>query len=238
VPNIVGMSFNEASSQLQHMNLKLRRFREAPSEQYAEGVVLSVQPGVGREIKEDSFVEATVSSGSKFVQVPDLVGKPLDEARRLLASMGLTVSPSVRYVKSERIAEGRVVSQDPAKHTQVERKTPITLQVSEGPPPIEEFAPPGSGYVYHLNWKMPDIPDPILVRVEMSDNEGSRVIFEEEKGPNERVEITAEGVGKQAVFRIYYDNQLVQTVTKNANDEDGGVDLGPPDIGRGDGGTP
>ena len=68
----------------------------------------------------------------------------------------------------------------------------------------------------------------------MSDNQGSRVIFEQERGPNEEVSIDVEGLGKQAVFRIYYDNELVQTVTKQAGD--GGVDdIGgdPPPMGDG-----
>jgi serine/threonine-protein kinase len=234
VPNIVGMSFNEASQHLERVNLKLRRVKQTPSEEYPEGVILAVHPAVGRDIKEHSFVDATVSSGSKFVQVPDLVGKPLAEARRLLESMGLAVSPNVKYVRSSRIAKGCVVAQDPAKHSQVERKTQIELQVSEGPPPIEEFEPPDEVFVYHLNWTLPDLANPILVRVEMSDNQGSRVIFEEERGPNEEVTIDIEGLGKQAVFRIYYDNELVQTVTKQAGDG-GDDDIGgdPPPMGDG-----
>jgi serine/threonine-protein kinase len=231
VPNIVGVSFNEASQQLEKLNLKLRKRKSLPSEEYAEGVILEVHPGVGRDVKEDSFVDATVSSGSKFVQVPDLVGKSLDEARRLLTSMGLTVAANVRYVRSTRVAEGKIVSQKPSKHTRVERKTAVELQVSEGPPPTEDLTPPDQVYIYHLKWTLPDLPNPILVRVEMSDNQGSRVIFEEERGPNEEVVIETEGLGTQAVFRIYYDNQLMQTVTKAAGDQ-GDDDIGgdpPPD---------
>lgn len=231
VPNIVGLSFNEASAQLERIHLKLRRVRQQTSEDQAEGIILSVQPAVGRDVKEHSFVDAVVSSGSKYVQVPDLVGKPLEEARRLLSSMGLTVSANVRYVTSTKVPEGRVVSQSPAKHTQVERRTPVELQVSSGVPPDENLAPPDETFVYHLSWPLPDLPDPILVRVEMTDSQATRVIFEETREPREQIEIDAEGLGKQAVFKIYYDNQLVQTVTKNANGDAGNsVGADPPPV--------
>ncbi len=239
VPNIVGLSFNEASAQLERMNLKLRRVRQQTSEEHPEGIILTVQPAVGRDVKEHSFVDAVVSSGSKFVQVPDLVGKTVDEARRLLSSMGLTVAANIRYVSSEKYPEDRIVSQNPAKHTQVERRTPVELQVSSGAPPDEDLAPPDEAFVYHLSWPLPDLPNPILVRVEMEDAQGTRVIFEETREPNETVEIEAEGLGKQAIFRIYYDNQLVQTVTKTAGGETGNsIGTDPPpvpdldDIGR------
>lgn len=228
VPNIVGVSFNEASMQLERLNLKLRRIKQTPSEEYPEGVVLAVHPAVGRDVKEHSFVDATVSSGSKFVQVPDLVGKTLEEAERLLASMGLATAPNIKYVNSTRIADGKIVSQSPAKHTQVERKTPIELQVSKGPPQVDTLPPADQIYIYHLSWKLPDVQDHVLVRVEMSDNQGSRVIYEEERAPNEEVTIDAEGLGKQAVFRIYYDNRLVQTITKRADEEGEGDIIGEP----------
>lgn len=231
VPNIVGMSFNEASAQLDRINLKLRRVREATSEEYAEGIVLSVQPAVGRDVKENMFVDAVVSSGSKFVEVPDLVGKSLEEARRLLSEMGLQVAPDVRYVRTSDVPEGRIVWQKPAKHKRVERKTAVELEVSEGIPPNDEIAPPDDTYVYHLSWTLPDVANDILVRVEMTDALSTRTIYEQKKGPNEQVEFDVEGLGAQATFHIYYDNELVQTITKSAGD-DGGDDVGgdPPPI--------
>jgi hypothetical protein len=60
----------------------------------------------------------------------------------------------------------------------------------------------------------------ILVRVDMTDNAGTRTIFEDMKGPNSKIEINAEGLGSKATFHIFYDNELVQTVVKSARDED------------------
>jgi serine/threonine-protein kinase len=232
VPNIVGMSFNEASSQLDRLNLKLRRIREVPSEDHAAGIVLSVQPSVGRDVKEYMYVDAVVSSGSKFVEVPDLVGKSLDEARRLLNSIGLAVAPNIRYVRTTEVGEGEVVSQRPPKHTRVERRSQVELQVSEGVPPDETIAPPDTTYVYRLSWTLPDLPTDILVRVEMSDSSSTRTIYEQMKGPNEEVEMEVEGQGRQATFYIYYDNELVQTITKSAGEEEQDDEIGgdPPPV--------
>jgi serine/threonine-protein kinase len=185
-------------------------------------------------VKENMFVDAVVSAGSKFVEVPDLVGKSLEEARRLLSSMGLSVAPNIRYVRTTEVQLGRVVSQKPPKHTRVERRSQVELQVSEGVPPDDDIAPPDETYVYHLSWTLPDLATDILVRVEMTDASSTRTIFEQMKGPNEEITIDAEGLGRQATFHIYYDNELVQTITKSAGDEDDGdddIDNDPPPIG-------
>jgi beta-lactam-binding protein with PASTA domain len=163
--------------------------------------------------------------------VPDLVGKSLEEARRLLAEIGLQVAPDIRYVRTTDVPEGRIVWQKPGKHKRVERKTAVELEVSEGVPPDEDIAPPDDTYVYHLSWTLPDVANDILVRVEMTDAMSTRTIFEQKKAPNEQIDIDAEGLGRQATFHIYYDNELVQTITKSAGD-DGGDDVGgdPPPI--------
>lgn len=234
VPNIIGMSFNEASAQLEKSNLKLRKMRDEFSEDHPEGVILSVRPAVGRDVKEHMFVDAVVSLGSRYVEVPDLVGKPLDEARRLLNSLGLTVSPDIRYVRTMDVQEGRIVAQRPVKNTRVERRTEIELQVSEGIPPDDAIPPPDETYVYHLSWTLPDGGADIQVRVEMTDAQTTKTIFEKVLAPNEEIEIDAEGLGKQATFYIYYDGELVQTITKTADD---GGDDGDGD-GDGDGDPP
>ncbi len=231
VPNIVGMSFSAASAQLDKMNLKLRKVRELASEEKAEGIVLSVQPAVGRDVKEYMFVDAVVSTGSKFVEVPDLVGKSLEEAKLLLNSIGLTVAPDIRYVRTTSVQEGRIVSQKPSKHKRVERRTSVELEISEGVPPDEDISPPDETYVYRLSWTLPDVADDILVRVEMTDMMSTRTIYEQMMEPNNLVEIEAEGLGKQATFHIYYDNELVQTIKKSAGESgDDNIGTDPPPI--------
>ena len=67
-----------------------------------------------------------------------------------------------------------------------------------------------------------------MVRVVMQDAERTRVIHERLHRANETVSIDAEGIGKEATFSIYYDDQLQRVVTQRAttdDDDDNGEDL-------------
>ncbi|HXH61710.1 MAG TPA: protein kinase [Fimbriimonadaceae bacterium] len=220
VPNIVGTSFSEASAALDKMHLKLRKIKEQASEEYPEGVVLKVQPAVGREVKEFMFVDATVSSGSKFVEVPDLSGRTVEDARKLLKSVGLRLGANIQFVSSEDVQNGFIVSQRPSKHTQADRHSAVTIEVSSGPPIAEpQQTPPDNVFVYHLNWVMPDSANDIVVRVEMTDQVSTRTVYEETMSPNDEVNIDVDGTGDEATFMIYYDNKLVKTVKQHAGDQ-------------------
>ncbi|MCH7944454.1 MAG: PASTA domain-containing protein [Armatimonadetes bacterium] len=222
VPKIVGMSFNQASDLVEGLNLKLRSVREAPSEELAQGKIISVTPAVGRDVKEHSFIDAVVSSGSQFVEVPDLTGKTVAAARGLLASMDLLLSTPVDSVRSRDVPKGQIISQRPEMYEEVDRGSKVKVQVSEGNVRFVPEPPPAKTFVYYLSWTLPDWSTAIMVRVEMEDDERTRTIHERLHQPNETVSIDAEGVGLKATFRIFYDGQLQRVVTRRAVPDDDG----------------
>lgn len=220
VPNIVGMSFSEASTLLKNINLTLRQSKQVPSDQYPEGIVLEIRPAASRAIKEGSFVDAVVSSGSSTVEVPDITGKTPDEAKGLLEKMGLSLSDNILFVFDSAVPSGHIVSQRPAKHLIVGKKSKVQIEVSKGAA-VEVPDPPPSlvPYLYHLSWNMPDGTAPIKVRVEMRDASGQKSIYEQVHSPNDKVTIDIEGLGDSATFTIYYDDRVVKTFTQEAANE-------------------
>lgn len=217
VPNIVGMSFAEASTLLKNYNLTLTQSSQAPSDQYPEGVILEIKPAASHTVKEGSHVFAVVSTGSKTVEVPDVTGKTPTEAKTLLDKMGLILSENVQYVFSENVNSGLIVSQRPAKRLMVAKKSKIEIEVSKGiaVEPTDEPSQPES-YLYHLSWTMPDGTETVKVRVEMKDASGQKSIYESNHEPNDKVTIDIEGLGDSATFTIYYDDRVVKTFTQNA----------------------
>ena len=69
---------------------------------------------------------------SRVVVTPDVAGLPLEIAERALEVSGLTASVSGTRVSVD-VAEGSVISQDPAPGAELKRGDTVTLVVSAGP---------------------------------------------------------------------------------------------------------
>lgn len=214
VPNIVGKNVNEAFATLSEMGLTLRISKKQPTEKYPEDVIIDANPAVGAQVREHSHVSVVVSSGSKFVEVPDLRGLTLDEAKAILTKMGMDTDAAPRTVRDRHIEAGKIVAQVPEARSKVERGTKVRLQVSGGP----DYRDSRTAQVdptnrYTLKIKVPEQgEEPILVRVDMLDDNGTRTVHEEPHQPGEEVTVEAEGAGADAVFKIFFDNDLVKQV--------------------------
>ena len=70
------------------------------------------------------------------IEVPDVTGKPLDQARTLIEEQGLTVG-AVDYVYSDKMPEGSIVDQSPRGGSKQAEGTKINLSVSQGVEQVE-----------------------------------------------------------------------------------------------------
>jgi len=215
VPNIVGKNVNEAYSTLTDMHLTLRISKRQATEKYPEDTVIDTNPQVGAAVRENSHVSVVVSSGSKFVEVPDLRGLSTDEAKALLSKMGLEADTAPRFVRDRNIEKGKIVGQVPEARTKVERLSRVRFQVSGGPSFRDgNLAQEPNTNKFKLKISIPNEgEEEILVRVEMIDENGSRTVHEEPHLPGSQIEVEAEGAGADAVFKIFFDNQLVKQVS-------------------------
>ncbi len=216
VPNLVGLTVSEANARLQGLNLRLRVKSRKSTDEYPENTIISVLPEPGRQIREHTCIDAVVSDGSRFVEAPDLRGRTVDDCRSLLSQMNLQVEEPVEEVRDPDLAAGLVVSQVPEPHKKVERNSSIRLKVSAGnaaPPPT---ATGGSQNLYTLRVKMPKGAAAVLVRVEMTDDEGTRTVHEQEHEPGDNLTVREMGSGSEATFRIFFDGDLVKQVTQKA----------------------
>lgn len=75
------------------------------------------------------------------VEVPDLSGQTLSQARSSLASKGLEVSVN-EEVPSDRLAEGETIEQSPEPETEVLAGSSVSVTVSSGPHEVSVPAPP------------------------------------------------------------------------------------------------
>lgn len=216
MPNVIGMSVADAEARLRDARLSSRVAARATSEQYQENEVMATNPPPGQRVREGALVDLTVSQGSRLVPVPNLKGKSLEEARRILADLRLDVEQPVEEVPSDSVPEGHVVSQTPASGS-IERGSTVRLQVSKGPErPVRRDR--NRRDIYSLTITIPQGTVPVTVRVDMEDATGNRTIDESLRQPGESYALESEGVGGEAIFRIYFDGELVSTLRKQADD--------------------
>jgi serine/threonine-protein kinase len=128
VPNVKGLSRDEAVSRLAGANLQAD-VHEVPSNEQPD-VVLAQDPKAGERVNEKTKVRINVSSGPRPVSVPNVVGQAYDSAASLLQGQGFAVAK--KLVDSNQPA-GVVVDSDPKPGSSVAPGSSITLLVSKGP---------------------------------------------------------------------------------------------------------
>ncbi|MFF5793658.1 PASTA domain-containing protein [Paeniglutamicibacter sp. NPDC012692] len=90
VPNLVGMKAGKAKSALKDAGLKGAEGSKEYSRTVPEGAVVSQDPA-GGQAERGSTVTYVVSRGPRMIEVPDVQGKQVGEARAALEALGFKV---------------------------------------------------------------------------------------------------------------------------------------------------
>jgi beta-lactam-binding protein with PASTA domain len=133
MPDIVGKTQAEAESTIAAIGL-VTSVKNAVSETVPVGNVISQTPAAGATVARGSTATLTISQGPAPVKVPNVVGKAQAQAESAITTAGLTVNATTSY--SETVANGVVISQDPAANTSLARGTTVSIVVSMGRQPI------------------------------------------------------------------------------------------------------
>jgi eukaryotic-like serine/threonine-protein kinase len=91
VPDVTGLSAEEATAELAAEGLKAEVLPGPVHSAEAEGDVAEQSPGGGTEAAEGDTIELTVSKGPRMLDVPDVTGRDVDEARSTLEEAGFDV---------------------------------------------------------------------------------------------------------------------------------------------------
>lgn len=135
VPDLRGKTLDEARAALREAGLAPGMVTKAFSEVSPKGAVTRTAPDRGERRKAGTTVALTLSKGAP-VHVPDVSGKPEDEARTELEDAGLDVSVADRRVFSD-ADEGSVAEQSPRPDAVRAEGDRVTLTLSKGPDLVE-----------------------------------------------------------------------------------------------------
>lgn len=139
VPDVIGADFEVAKNQLESLGLVVVEGERDYSDAVPEGRVMAVSPEVGVEVVPGDEITVILSKGEPPIDIPSVIGKPVDQATVELRAAQLDVV--TEEVESNEAA-GQVVGQEPGAGTGAEPGDTVTLQVSKGPPtrPVPDLA--------------------------------------------------------------------------------------------------
>ncbi len=139
VPNVVGLSVEEASSALSEVGLTAKAtYQESPD--YEKDIIISQDIEAETQVESGTVLNLVVSSGkAEGVAVPDVVGKSEAEAKVALENEGFTMSKE--YSESNSVEKGKVISQSPLGATNAAKGSSVKVVVSSGKTSTEVEVP-------------------------------------------------------------------------------------------------
>ncbi|MEV6581096.1 Stk1 family PASTA domain-containing Ser/Thr kinase [Streptomyces sp. NPDC051582] len=133
VPNLLGKTEAQAKTELSAAGLGVKRIDRKFSDTFDRGTVMNSDPESGKRIRGNGAVVLTVSRGPEVVFVPDLKGRPLEEAKAELVKSGLAPG-MITQAFSQDVAQGSVISTNPAGGQKRSPDTAVAIVVSKGRP--------------------------------------------------------------------------------------------------------
>lgn len=129
VPDITGSTIEDAKTILSKNGLYISGIEEVESD-IAVGTILFQEPESGTAISPNAGIKIKVSIGT-FILVPDLTGKPLEEAKQIILTSGLVLYKVESISFEYSVPTGTVLYQYPMPGSKVKQGTQITLKVSK-----------------------------------------------------------------------------------------------------------
>ncbi|HEX6576533.1 MAG TPA: PASTA domain-containing protein [Gemmatimonadaceae bacterium] len=141
VPEVSGTTQQQARVAIENAGFTFGSVSQQTSDQ-PRGAVISTDPAAGTTLDLPATVSITLSQGPSTVQIPDLTGRTLADARSALEQLGLHLGATSRDTSSF-MPENTVLGQAPAPGSTVSAGASVNLRVSRFPPP-PRFGPPDS----------------------------------------------------------------------------------------------
>jgi eukaryotic-like serine/threonine-protein kinase len=196
VPPIENIDYEAAKNIIETLGLEIFIEDEIYSERMPKNYILSQSPGQETLVLKDSTINVILSLGieQEMVRVPNLVGLELRRAREVITDSKFSVG-IITYRNIENIAEGLVISHDPAFDTVLPEESAIHLRVSLGPAYI--ILPNIIGLDYMVASAQIESADLVILKKRVTN-------FEYQPGAVVRVDpIPGTRVGQNEVITLY-----------------------------------
>lgn len=129
VPNVIGKQESIATEILLKRHLKVT-VNEVSNSDIPIGEVISMMPEAGSEVKEQRTIHIVVSKGAGEVNMPDVAGMKIEDAKNTLSALGININ-KIETKADYSMQDGIVLEQLPKSNSKVNRKVLVTLVVNK-----------------------------------------------------------------------------------------------------------
>jgi serine/threonine-protein kinase len=128
VPDVTGLTFEEAKSQLTGKGFQVEKKTEESDR--TPGVVTAQDPTGSTEREKGSTITLTVAKEKKRVNVPDVAGKTFEDAKAQIEASGLKAVQG-QDIESGSVEAGKVVQTSPSIGSPVDPGSTVTVQLAK-----------------------------------------------------------------------------------------------------------
>ena len=207
IPDLQGMSFDQAREKLKSLGLSIGKVTYVSDTSKDDGVVISQGLQAGGKASKGATVDITVNqTKSSTIEIPNVVGMTIKEAKEALGNLGLSISK----ISGSNEDTAIVTDVSPAPGSSVKRDESISLVGEAKADKKDSQSSKNSGTTKgEIDVTVPNGKPSQHIKVVIIDDEGSRVVYDGTNAPGDRIVKRVSGSGNVRV-QTFLNGALVQ----------------------------
>ena len=218
IPDLRDLTLSEAEKKLKEIGLAVGNVTYEESNTFGEGKIMSQSPASPHKVAKGTKVDLVVSKG-QAAPTADMK-KPAQDAPN---TSGMTLDAAVKALESAGYTVGNVGNMDPAKDAALAKVAgqavrdgnvvDLTVEYPDAGAPgngeQQTQEAPGTPHYGTVNISVPAGAASQHVQIVVSDDNGSRVVYDRNQPGGASISKSVNGTGKTRV-KVYVNNALVQ----------------------------
>ncbi len=205
VPNLKGLPSHDGEVKLNELALKYLVEKEESHETIPKGMIIEQNPPALSQVPRNTTVQVILSSGPAVpVDVPDLIGLTLADARTAIENSGFSLGKIV-WLEDTRFKPGMILTQLPTAKEKLKTGSLISVEVTADKYPENKI------YFQQdlLTIMVPksDTDKEVEIEVVVSDRFSTGKVYHAFHKSGEKIEITVSSLGNGHV-EIFFDGAL------------------------------
>lgn len=216
IPDLRDLTLEEAGKKLKEIGLSVGHIRYKESDTYANGKIISQSPVSPNKVEKGTAVDVVVCRKNESEDtaakntVPNTIGMNLDAAIKELEGAGYTIGTISNLNAAKDNAHAKVTLQAPRSGNIID----LTVEYPENTSSAADSnannqEPAGTPHYGTVNISVPSGASSQHVQIVVTDDNGSRVVYDRNQSGGDSITKNITGTGKTRV-KVYINNSLVQ----------------------------
>lgn len=183
MPDLIGKNYQEATNQY---NDKLMFVIESYEySDFEKDIIFYQSIPADNPVAKGDKVSIKISKGTRTIILPDYTGWDYETAKAQIVNLGLMVEP--HYMYSDDVAEGKIISTDPAGTSSIEPGSTVMVTVSRGENIVTINTPNFVGMTWDVAKETAELYELEIVKVEVPSGEDAGKVLEQDIAPMQPV---------------------------------------------------